>query len=483
MKAKASGRLSALRMVKAAIMNKSVEKGHDLDDTEVLQVIASLVKQRRDSIEQFSKAGRTDLVDKETAEIAVLEEFLPPAASPEDIDTAVAAAISETGATSPKDIGKVMKAVMPKLAGRNADGRTIAKNIAELQAELDCLAPIGNDPFRISADVIKPVLEKHRADMAGMEARLGQSFHEDIGEHRAGDVRDERDLTRPDPAVAEKIIMLLGKAAPAAVRDGSIRAREATSASLPLSLPEEEASDRDLPAIAQASCSDDTWSPMQHLPEERDGHIAVWTGAEMLVVGGDRGRTEMAAYDPAGDRWRALPAAPFPVRAVSAGQAAQAGSVWTGDRLVVWEVGSDQVAAYRPSTDSWQSVPSVGMDAEHGAMRWSGNALYAVGTKSSQYLLPQGRVPLLVARLDPDSESWEHLPEVDLSTPGRNTAAAPELTAWAGGRLIAWTDEGDEGRTLLAALKRFTKNNFPINTIAARQRIADVLIGANTYAF
>ena len=125
MKAKAAARLSALRMVKAAIMNKSVEKGHDLDDAEVVQVIASLVKQRRDSIEQFSKAGRTDLVDKETAEIAVLDEFLPPAASPEDIDAAVAAAISETGATSPKDIGKAMKAVMPKLAGKNADGRTI----------------------------------------------------------------------------------------------------------------------------------------------------------------------------------------------------------------------------------------------------------------------------------------------------------------------------------------------------------------------
>ena len=125
MKAKAAARLSALRMVKAAIMNKSVEKGHDLDDAEVVQVIASLVKQRRDSIEQFAKAGRTDLVDKETAEIGVLEEFLPPAASPEDIDAAVAAAISDTGATSPKDIGKVMKAVMPKLAGKNADGRTI----------------------------------------------------------------------------------------------------------------------------------------------------------------------------------------------------------------------------------------------------------------------------------------------------------------------------------------------------------------------
>jgi uncharacterized protein YqeY len=125
MKAKNAGRLSALRMVKAAIMNKGVEKGRDLEDAEVVQVITSLVKQRRDSIEQFSKAGRSDLVDKETAEIAVLTEFLPPAATPEEVDTAVDAAIAETGATSAKDVGKVMKAVMPKLAGKNADGRTI----------------------------------------------------------------------------------------------------------------------------------------------------------------------------------------------------------------------------------------------------------------------------------------------------------------------------------------------------------------------
>jgi uncharacterized protein len=124
MKAKDAARLSALRMMKAAITNKSVEKGHDLDDAEVLQVLASLVKQRRDSIEQFSKAGRTDLVDKETAEIAVLEAYLPPAASADEIDAAVAAAIAETGAASPKDMGKVMKAVMPKLAGKHADGKT-----------------------------------------------------------------------------------------------------------------------------------------------------------------------------------------------------------------------------------------------------------------------------------------------------------------------------------------------------------------------
>jgi uncharacterized protein len=125
MKAKDAARLSALRMLKAAVMNKGVEKNRDLDDAEVLQVVASLVKQRKDSVEQFEKAGRTDLVAKETGEIAILQEYLPPPAGVEEIEAAVAAAIAETGATSAKDMGKVMKAVMPKLAGKNADGKAV----------------------------------------------------------------------------------------------------------------------------------------------------------------------------------------------------------------------------------------------------------------------------------------------------------------------------------------------------------------------
>src|SRR6266581_9553152 len=129
MKSKEPARLSALRMLKAAIMNKGIEKSHDLDDAEVLQVVSTLVKQRRDSIDQFSKAGRTDLVDKETAEIAVLEQYLPPAATAADIDAAVAEAIAETGAVSVKDMGKVMKAVMPRLAGKNADGRAVSEAV------------------------------------------------------------------------------------------------------------------------------------------------------------------------------------------------------------------------------------------------------------------------------------------------------------------------------------------------------------------
>ena len=129
MKAKDAPRLSTLRMMKTAMVNKGLEKGRDLEDAEVLQVVSSLVKQRRDSVEQFSKAGRTDLAEKETAEIAVLEEYLPPPATAQEIDAAVTAAIAETAAASAKDIGKVMKAVMPKLAGKNADGRTINESV------------------------------------------------------------------------------------------------------------------------------------------------------------------------------------------------------------------------------------------------------------------------------------------------------------------------------------------------------------------
>jgi hypothetical protein len=125
MKARDSSRLSALRMLKAAMMNKSVEKGHDLDEGEFTQVVASLVKQRRESIEQFRQAGRTDLVDKEQTEVAVLQHYLPPAATAEEIDAAVAEAIAESGASSVRDLGKVMKAVMPKFAGKAVDGRLV----------------------------------------------------------------------------------------------------------------------------------------------------------------------------------------------------------------------------------------------------------------------------------------------------------------------------------------------------------------------
>ncbi len=125
MRRKDAGRLSALRMLKAAFMNKSVEKGHDLNDDEARQVVNALVKQRRDSIEQFLKGGRADLAEKETAEIAVLESYLPPAADPALIEQAVIDAIAETSATSAKDMGKVMKAALARLAGQTVDGKVV----------------------------------------------------------------------------------------------------------------------------------------------------------------------------------------------------------------------------------------------------------------------------------------------------------------------------------------------------------------------
>ena len=118
-------RLTALRMLKTALTNREVERGRALDDAESQNVVAALVKQRRDSIEQFTNGGRQDLADKEAAEIRVLETYLPPPADPAAIELAVTAAIQETGATSPKDMGKVMKAVMEKLAGQNVDGKTV----------------------------------------------------------------------------------------------------------------------------------------------------------------------------------------------------------------------------------------------------------------------------------------------------------------------------------------------------------------------
>jgi uncharacterized protein YqeY len=127
MKAQDAARTSTLRMVKAAMMNRQIEKGGQLDDEEISKLLRSLVKQRRDSIEQYQKAGRQELVDKESAEITVIEGYLPQAASRDEIEAVVAEAISSTGASSMKDMGKVMKAAQAGLAGKNADGRLVSE--------------------------------------------------------------------------------------------------------------------------------------------------------------------------------------------------------------------------------------------------------------------------------------------------------------------------------------------------------------------
>jgi uncharacterized protein len=129
MRAKDQASLAPLRMLKAALMNKEVEKGRALDEAESLQVVSALVKQRRDSVEQFTAGGRQDLADKEQAEILFLEKFLPPAADPAAIAAAVEAAVAETGAAGPKDMGKVMKAVMARLAGMSVDGRQVSEAV------------------------------------------------------------------------------------------------------------------------------------------------------------------------------------------------------------------------------------------------------------------------------------------------------------------------------------------------------------------
>jgi len=118
-------RLVALRMLKSALVNREIDRGHQLDDAEARQVVGTLVKQRKDSIEQFTKGGRQDLADKEAAEIKVLESYLPPAADPAIVERAVVEAIAETGATTAKDMGRVMKATMARLAGQTVDGKTV----------------------------------------------------------------------------------------------------------------------------------------------------------------------------------------------------------------------------------------------------------------------------------------------------------------------------------------------------------------------
>ena len=125
MKAKDATRLTALRMLKTALTNKSIEKGRALEPAEELQIVSMLVKQRRDSIEQFTKGGRVDLADKEQAEIVILDAYLPAAASEDEMLAAVKAAVAETGATTAKDMGKVMKAAMAALAGKTVDGKKL----------------------------------------------------------------------------------------------------------------------------------------------------------------------------------------------------------------------------------------------------------------------------------------------------------------------------------------------------------------------
>ncbi|MFZ0819309.1 MAG: GatB/YqeY domain-containing protein [Candidatus Acidiferrales bacterium] len=129
MRAKEELRLSVLRMVKSALKHKEIEKIRPLDEAESLQVLNTLVKQRRESVEMFTKGGRTDLADKETLEIAVIESYLPAAASAAEMDAAIDAAIAETGANSPKQMGAAMKAARSRLEGKTVDGKALSDRV------------------------------------------------------------------------------------------------------------------------------------------------------------------------------------------------------------------------------------------------------------------------------------------------------------------------------------------------------------------
>lgn len=129
-------RLSVLRMVKSALKYKEVEKVRPLEDAEALQVLQTLLKQRRESVEQFAKGGRQDLADKETKEIAILEAYMPAGASDADMDAAIAAAIAETGANSPKAMGAVIKAAKAKLEGKTVDGKALSDRVKDRLSKL-----------------------------------------------------------------------------------------------------------------------------------------------------------------------------------------------------------------------------------------------------------------------------------------------------------------------------------------------------------
>ena len=127
-KAKDSLKLGAIRMIKTALHNKEIDAKRELNESEILQMLSAIVKQRKDSIEQFKAGKRQDLVDKEEYELTVVQAFLPQQMSAEEVEAEVVKAISEAGATSAKDMGKVMKVLMPKVAGK-ADGKLVSDTV------------------------------------------------------------------------------------------------------------------------------------------------------------------------------------------------------------------------------------------------------------------------------------------------------------------------------------------------------------------
>lgn len=189
----------------------------------------------------------------------------------------------------------------------------------------------------------------------------------------------------------------------------------------------------------------DTWRLIAPSPlSPRRYHVAVWTGEEMLVVGGVH-ETDAAAYEPTTDTWRSVAGSPIrlgpgvggPIEGVT-------GAVWTGSELVIWQVSTDEVAAYDPAADEWTLLPPTGLEAGNGALRTDGVDVYAFGGSAGPW-----DNPLRPARLE--GEQWVQLPSVDLSTDNVTLGAVPTLTAWDGEKFVAWSDSGNEGKTVALA--------------------------------
>jgi hypothetical protein len=173
----------------------------------------------------------------------------------------------------------------------------------------------------------------------------------------------------------------------------------------------------------------------------RTSHVAAWTGDEMLIVGGF-GQRDGAAYDPARDAWRSIPDPPVPLEAPDRYQSA--GSVWTGQELIIWDISSGQIVAYTPDVDTWRALPSIDLTGDTGVLRWTGDALYAFADDGSDH--PSG-VALGSARLNQEG-GWDSIAPADFSTDDLIVGADATLTVWAGEQFIAWTSSGTDAKTM-----------------------------------
>jgi hypothetical protein len=186
----------------------------------------------------------------------------------------------------------------------------------------------------------------------------------------------------------------------------------------------------------------DTWRHIAESPlSPRTSHVVAWTGGEMLIVGGF-GERNGAAYDPATDSWRSIQDPPIPLEAPN--RYVSAGSVWTGQELIIWEISSGQVAAYAPDSDTWRTLPSIDLAGDTGVLRWTGEALYAFADRSNAFPLEPY---LKSARLNQEG-GWDTMAPAVFSTEDLIVGADATLTVWTGDHFLAWTSSGTDGKTL-----------------------------------